>query len=243
MSTQTPSTALYLAAARPSRRPPGSPPVGTAFAGTSGPWTPTRLKVNAGPRWGPDRTAHSACPGSSAPHPKLKRGRRVPPRCRHGHWGGPSRPHSPTAPRRGTSLPSCPHTGRHGARRVPPSEPVWPGPQDRTQWQQVPDPHLWLPGLGVALGKGAVAPPARGTRPLRPRQGRGREAGPRAAPRHCGWLRPVGHQRAVLGSPRGGPPPPAPHAHPGGCAGDLVITRVPSVSGRPPGSGTLQQLI
>lgn len=36
---------------------------------------------------------------------------------------------------------------------------------------------------------------------------------------------------------------PGPPEAGGGCTGDLVITRVPSVSGRPPGSGTLRQLI
>lgn len=60
---------------------------------------------------------------------------------------------------------------------------------------------------------------------------------------------PLAAGRAIFGSPLGRPPSraseagPAPPAAGGGCASDLVITRVPSVSGRPPGSGTLRQLI
>lgn len=141
-----------------------------------------------------------------------------------------------------------PQDGTRGCRQVPASvttsswthgaAPRWP----RSPRDEAPSPAPATEGLPLVSTEGGFLIPPQGQRP------RGTQAPARPGCAGGGSLLPA-TSGAVFGSPLSRLPSPAPEAQPappvagGGCASDLVITRVPSVSGRPPGSGTLRQLI
>lgn len=133
----------------------GSPPAGTAFASALRPPYPDLAQGRHRCTWGPRQDGTL----SSVPHPEPKRRRRVTPRCRHRCRGGCHRQPAVLPPRweaRGKASPAL-GTGR---TRPPGQDTPAAGPGPPR-----------LPGLAVAPGKGAAAPLARGTRPLRPRGG------------------------------------------------------------------------